>query len=156
MKRLFTCFLILSAALTLPPILVSKADYEVQGKGAGIQFPAPKPPQIEAIMSSGYYEGEQFSQSEIDAFLSGSTNYTILQKLIQCESQNTNREEIDSNGKMSRGILQFQDSTWATFAALANVSSSPMNPVSAIKVADFMIDRGELHRWSCARILKLL
>jgi hypothetical protein len=89
--------------------------------------------------------------------LMGTKNTYDLRKLIQCESQNTNIARMDSNHLMSYGILQFNgSSTWNTFAPLANVSSSPMNPRAAIEVADWMISHGELDRWTCARIQKLL
>jgi hypothetical protein len=58
---------------------------------------------------------------------------------------------------MSYGILQFNGTaTWKSFATDASVSSSPMNPIAAIKVADWMISHGQLHRWSCAKIEHLL
>jgi hypothetical protein len=157
MKRLFTCFFILSAALLLPPILRSNAEYEVAGAASTTPVLAPQTPQIEAVSYGGYYEGEQFTHSEIDAFLVGTTNTTLLRKLIKCESQNQNVARMDDNGLMSFGILQFNGTaTWDTFAPLAGVSSSPMNPVSAIKVADWMISNGQLARWGCARKLHLL
>lgn len=82
----------------------------------------------------------------------------ILRTLIKCESQNTNLARLDSNGLMSYGILQFNGtSTWDTFAARVKLSSSsPMIPASAIKVADYMISIGQLHRWTCAYITGLL
>jgi hypothetical protein len=81
----------------------------------------------------------------------------ILRTLIKCESQNTNISRLDSNGLMSYGILQFNGTaTWNTYAPLAHVSSSPTNPVAAIKVADYMISNGLLHKWSCAYITGLL
>jgi hypothetical protein len=48
------------------------------------------------------------------------------------------------------GLLQFNGTaTWNTFAPLAGViSSTPMNPTSAIKVADYMLSVGQLHRWT--------
>jgi hypothetical protein len=66
---------------------------------------------------------------------------------------------MDSNGLVSFGVLQFNGTqTWAQFAPLAGVSasSSPMSPILAIKVADFMISNGQLKRWTCAFITGLL
>jgi hypothetical protein len=100
---------------------------------------------------------ERYSPVEIDQMLAGTENPGILRQLIQCESQNTNIARIDSNGLMSYGILQFNGTaTWSTFAPLAGVSSSAMNPIAAIRVADWMVSHGFLSRWSCARILHLL
>jgi hypothetical protein len=64
---------------------------------------------------------------------------------------------MDSNGKISIGLLQFNGTdTWSQFAPLAEVSGTPMNPTAAIKVADFMISNGYLYRWTCARLTHLL
>lgn len=105
-----------------------------------------------------YADGFHFTQAQIDQFLIGTKNPTILRQLIKCESQNTNVARMDSNHLISYGILQFNGTaTWDGFAALANATgSTPMNPVSAIKVADWMVSHNQLARWSCARILKLL
>ncbi len=81
----------------------------------------------------------------------------ILRTLIKCESQNTNVARLDSNDLMSYGLLQFNGTaTWSEFSPLANVSGSPMNPIDAIKVADYMISIGELKRWTCAKLTGLL
>lgn len=64
---------------------------------------------------------------------------------------------MDSNNKMSYGLLQFQKSTWDGFVGRASATGqSPMNPASAIKVADWMISHGFLKRWTCAYILGML
>ena len=98
-----------------------------------------------------------YSQVQIDKLTSGTFHPFILRTLIKCESQNTNIARIDSNGAMGWGLLQFNGtSTWNQYAPQANVTGSPMNPKDAIKVADYMISIGQLHRWTCAYITKLL
>jgi hypothetical protein len=99
-----------------------------------------------------------YSQVEIDQMTANTAHPEILQKLIKCESQNTNLARMDSNHLMSYGILQFNGtSTWDTFAGIVKPSSdTPMNPVSAIEVADWMISNGYLGRWTCAHILHLV
>jgi hypothetical protein len=99
-----------------------------------------------------------YSQAEIDEMTARTVNPYILRKLIKCESENTNIARMDSNHQISFGILQFNGtSTWADFAPRAGViHSTPMNPMSAIKVADWMISNGFLGRWTCARIQNLL
>lgn len=100
---------------------------------------------------------QHYTQDEIDDLTENTQNPTILRKLIRCESQNTNVARIDSNGVMSYGILQFNGkATWNQYAPQAGISSTPMNPRAAIKVADYMISHGLGHRWTCARVLKLL
>jgi hypothetical protein len=98
-----------------------------------------------------------YTQAQIDEMTANTLHPYILRTLIKCESQNTNVARMDSNGLMSYGILQFNgSSTWATWARRSGVSSTPMNPTAAIKVADFMIANGQLHRWTCAYITGLL
>jgi hypothetical protein len=85
--------------------------------------------------------------------LAGTQNPGFLRKIIKCESQNTNVARMDSNGLMSYGILQFNGtSTWNTFGA----SSSAMNPIAAVKVADWMITHGFIRRWTFARLTGLI
>lgn len=100
----------------------------------------------------------QFSQAEINNLLVGTENTATLRVLIWCESRNQNIAHLDSNHLMSYGILQFNGrATWDYFASLVFANTStPMNPVKAIAVADWMISHGELHRWSCAKISDLL
>jgi Transglycosylase SLT domain len=57
MKRILTCALILSAVL-LPPILVSKADYEVQGSSATIPIPAQILPVEQSSTLEAWIDGE--------------------------------------------------------------------------------------------------
>ena len=99
-----------------------------------------------------------YSQAEIDEMTANTVHPSILRQLIKCESQNQNVARMDSNHQISFGILQFNGtSTWADFAPRAGViHSTPMNPMSAIKVADWMVSNGFLGRWTCARILNLL
>jgi hypothetical protein len=98
-----------------------------------------------------------YTQAEIDQMTAGTFHPYILRTLIKCESQNTNIARMDSNNKMSYGILQFQMSTWSQFSPLAGIpSSTPMNPVIAIKVADWMISQGLLRRWTCAKLTGLI
>ena len=109
-------------------------------------------------VSIPYFSGQRYSQTEIDQMLEGTQNPGFLRKIIKCESQNSNVARMDSNGLISFGILQFNGTaTWNTFAPRAGVpSSNPMNPTSAIKVADWMITHGEIHRWTCARIVGII
>lgn len=96
------------------------------------------------------------SAAYIKALIAESEHPDILYPLISCESQFENRSEIDSNGKMSRGILQFQDGTWDEFSRLSGIVGSPTNATTAIAMADWAIDNGFLYRWSCAKIEKLV
>jgi len=99
---------------------------------------------------------EAYSEEYLKGLVAKSQYPQILDKIIPCESQWTNIARIDSNGKMSYGILQFQQTTWDFFAPLAGISSTPMNPTSAIEVATYMISHNQLHRWTCAKIEHLI
>jgi hypothetical protein len=83
-------------------------------------------------------------------------NSSTLERLIQCESQGRNISRTDSNGQMSWGILQFNGtSTWNEMEQRFNFHGDPRNPPDAIHMADMMISRGLIGRWTCARSLGL-
>jgi hypothetical protein len=87
------------------------------------------------------------------AHLPGDEVDTIVSHLIPCESLGRDVDEIDSNGKMSYGILQFQD--WPNWERLSGLTGSPDNTDDAIAMAEWAIKNGYLKRWSCARILRM-
>jgi hypothetical protein len=83
-------------------------------------------------------------------------NPSIIQKLIECESQGLNIARPDSNGQMSWGILQFNGtSTWQEMERRFHFYGDPTNPPEAIHMADMMISNGLIGRWTCARSLGL-
>lgn len=82
-------------------------------------------------------------------------NSSILEKLIQCESQGRNISRTDSDGQMILGILQFKPSTWNEMERRFSFSGDPRNPPDAIHMADLMISSGLIARWTCARSLGL-
>ena len=83
-------------------------------------------------------------------------NKTLIERLIGCESQGQNIARPDSNGLTSWGILQFNGtSTWADMSRQSGINGGPLDPTASIQMADWMIQNGYLHRWSCARILGL-
>jgi hypothetical protein len=99
----------------------------------------------------------EYSHAEIDEITAGTKHPYILRTLIKCESENTNVARLDSNHLMSYGLLQFNGTaTWQEYSPLASVSGTPMNPIDAVKVADWMISHGQLKRWSCAKLTGLL
>jgi len=84
-------------------------------------------------------------------------NAHVIEKLISCESGGVDGGcGIDSNGKESCGILQYQDATWSDFSSMSGISGSPLIPQDAIKMTDWAISHGFLYRWTCARILGLV
>jgi hypothetical protein len=83
-------------------------------------------------------------------------NLSTVEQLIQCESQGQNISRIDSNGQVSRGILQFNGtSTWNEMEHRFDFYGDPRNPTAAIHMADMMISSGLVGRWTCAHSLGL-
>jgi hypothetical protein len=82
--------------------------------------------------------------------------YDVLARLIVCESQGQNRQEIDSNNQWSRGIFQIQDATWSDWSQLSGIKGSAMNQQDATTIAAWAIENGFLSRWSCSKILRII
>lgn len=83
-------------------------------------------------------------------------NRSVVEQLIQCESQGQNISRVDTNGQLSRGILQFNGtSTWNEMEHRFDFYGDPRNPSQAIHMADMMISNGLIGRWTCARSLGL-
>lgn len=82
-------------------------------------------------------------------------NLATIHALIKCESQGVNVARIDSNGKMSYGILQYQMATWKEWERLSGIQGSPMDEATAIRMAEWAIPHGYISRWTCAKILHL-
>jgi hypothetical protein len=88
------------------------------------------------------------------------TNKTDIERLIQCETGGRNISEVDSDGIVSDGILQFHrgpgdtlsSSTWEDFSRESGLKGSPRNPVEAIRMADWAISHGLGPRWTCWRL----
>lgn len=83
-------------------------------------------------------------------------NRSVVEQLIQCESQGQNISRMDTNGQLSLGILQFNGtSTWNEMEHRFDFYGDPRNPSQAIHMADMMISNGFVGRWTCARSLGL-
>lgn len=74
-----------------------------------------------------------------------------IEYLIPCESGGETIHHLDSNGKMSYGILQFQD--WAEWERVSGISGDPDDSDDAIRMAEWGIEHGMIDHWGCARIL---
>ena len=81
----------------------------------------------------------------------------VVEKLIECESGGANIEVIDTNGKYSRGILQFQDSSFYGWAKLAGLSGvSPLQPRDARLVARWALKNGLASHWTCSMLAGII
>lgn len=76
-----------------------------------------------------------------------------IEHLIPCESMGRTINRIDSNGKMSYGILQFQD--WGEWEAASGMTGDPDNRRDAIRMGEWAIQNGMVNHWTCASILKI-
>ena len=74
-----------------------------------------------------------------------------IEHLIPCESGGRIVDRLDTNGKMSYGILQFQD--WPEWERISGIHGDPDNPDDAIRMAEWGIENGLIDHWACARIL---
>ena len=74
-----------------------------------------------------------------------------IEHLIPCESGGRAVDRVDTNGKMSYGILQFQD--WPEWERTSGIYGDPNDPGDAIRMAEWGIEHGMIDHWGCARIL---
>lgn len=86
---------------------------------------------------TAYAESPQLSSEEL---------YNIalerwVDNVIEKESQGRwDIVVVDSNGKLSKGCLQFQDGTWKSYTKKYGIDGSPLNCETAKKVAVAMIN----------------
>jgi hypothetical protein len=78
----------------------------------------------------------------------------LADAIIDCESSWRNIEIIDTNGKWSRGIAQFQDTTWDWLSGLAGVTGSSMEPEKAREVLVWSLENGYGSHWTCYHLVK--
>lgn len=76
-----------------------------------------------------------------------------IEHLIPCESMGKRVNRVDTNGKMSYGILQFQD--WDEWERTSGITGSPDNRADSIRMAEWAIQNGMINHWTCAGVLKI-
>lgn len=76
-----------------------------------------------------------------------------IEHLIPCESGGRAVNHLDSNWKISYGILQFQD--WSEWERVSGITGDPDNPDDAIRMAEWGIENGMIDHWGCASILHM-
>lgn len=90
-------------------------------------------------------------------------NKTLIERLIQCESQGVNISRPDSDKIYSDGILQFHrgpldtlaSSTWESFSRASGITGSPIFPADAIRMTDWAISHGLGPHWTCWHLTHL-
>ena len=98
--------------------------------------------------SRPYWRGSKLA---IGAPTDQATADLAIEHLIPCESGGRTVDRLDTNGKMSYGILQFQD--WAEWERVSGIRGDPDNRDDAIRMAEWGIEHGRIDHWTCARIL---
>ena len=86
--------------------------------------------------------------------VSRATADLAIEYLIPCESGGQPIDHLDSNGKMSYGILQFQD--WDEWERMSGITGNPENRDDAIRMAEWGIEHGMIDHWGCARLLHMM
>jgi hypothetical protein len=85
--------------------------------------------------------------------VSQATADLAIEHLIPCESMGRPVNHLDTNWKMSYGILQFQD--WQEWERVSGMRGDPDNPDDAIRMAEWGIESGMIDHWGCASILHM-
>ena len=96
----------------------------------------------------------KYPKLEIGAPTPRATADLAIEHLIPCESMGKPINRIDTNGKMSYGILQFQD--WDEWQRVSGITGDPENRADAIRMAEWAIENGMINHWTCATILKMI
>ncbi|HEX5423043.1 MAG TPA: hypothetical protein VFW94_05790 [Candidatus Acidoferrales bacterium] len=96
----------------------------------------------------------RYQKLEVGVPTDRATADLAIEHLIPCESMGRTINRIDSNGKMSYGILQFQD--WNEWEAASGLTGNPDNRHDAIRMAEWAIQNGMINHWGCAQILKMM
>jgi hypothetical protein len=129
-------------------------------------FPLSAAPDLDPVAANSVYSRAMLLERRYDSrpywhfpqLAAGvpATRYTAdlaIEHLIPCESGGATINRIDTNGKMSYGILQFQD--WDEWERMSGISGNPDNRADAIRMAEWAIQNGYINRWTCANILKI-
>lgn len=85
--------------------------------------------------------------------VSQATADLAIEHLIPCESMGRPVNHLDTNWKISYGILQFQD--WPEWERVSGIRGDPDDPGDAIRMAEWGIENGMIDHWGCASILHM-
>jgi hypothetical protein len=151
---------VLSFALALTALLAHGASYSRSiGTWGGVSLTHPAPPSHSAVYGramilQAHYDSRPYWHSDKlvpGALTSQATADLAIEHLIPCESGGRTIDKLDTNGKMSYGILQFQN--WSEWEQMSGIKGDPDNSDDAIRMAEWGIEHGMIDHWGCARIL---
>lgn len=149
----------ISFAVALTALLAHGSGYSVEAwrRGTSAHHGRPVGPSVvygRAMVLADRYDSRPYwhnSKLVVGAPTSREAADFAIEHLIPCESGGRAVDRVDTNGKMSYGILQFQD--WPEWERVSGISGDPDNPDDAIRMAEWGIEHGMIDHWSCARIL---
>ena len=107
----------------------------------------------QAMLLAARYDSRPYwreGKLTVGAPASRPTADAVIEHLIPCESGGRPIHHLDTNGKMSYGILQFQD--WPEWERISGISGDPDNTDDAIRMAEWGIQHGMIDHWGCASI----
>lgn len=110
-----------------------------------------------AMSLAGKYDSRPYwnrRKLEVGISTDRDTADLAIEHLIPCESMGKTINRVDSNGKMSYGILQFQD--WDEWEAVSGLRGNPDNREDAIRMAEWAVENGMVNHWTCAQILRMM
>lgn len=166
----FATILFILGIIVLPPFLSARAVYLIPGHpeaenapqsaaeaGNGVSEP-PVNPVYQTAVTLFKQDGHHPLWSRARLLPGASTTPAladaIIPYLIACESGTESDPKIvdgiDSNGLVSRGILQFQDPTWEDWSRASGMTGSPDNINDSITMAEWAIEHGLLDHWTCS------
>jgi hypothetical protein len=130
------------------PVMFARHDYS-DPQAAGLIY-------ARAMFFAGRYDSRPYWRSrrlEAGSPTDRATADLAIEHLIPCESMGRTINRVDTNGKMSYGILQFQD--WSEWEAVSGLRGDPDNREDAIRMGEWAIENGMINHWTCAQILKI-
>jgi hypothetical protein len=149
---------VVSFAVVLTAMLAHGAVYTTSRRPAMIaSHPLPSAHSAvfgRALLLQSRYDSRPYwhgSKLAAGAAASRETADLAIEHLIPCESGGKIVDRLDTNGKMSYGILQFQD--WREWERVSGMRGDPDDPDDAIRMAEWGIEHGMIDHWTCARIL---
>lgn len=110
-----------------------------------------------ALFLAGRYDNRPYwnrAKLKVGVPIDRATADLAIEHLIPCESMGQSINRMDDNGKISYGILQFQD--WDEWAAASGLGGDPDNREDAIRMAEWAIENGMINHWTCAQILNMM
>lgn len=125
------------------------ATYDIDPRAANLIY-------ARAMLLARRYDSRPYWNHPKLAIGVPTTRYTAdlaIEHLIPCESMGERLNRVDTNGKMSYGILQFQD--WDEWERTSGITGSPDNRADSIRMAEWAIQNGMINHWTCARVLKI-